>query len=109
MPATLGELEQLVLLALVRLGDDAYGVSVHDAIRTRTDRELAFATIYTTLVRLEAKGFVDSWIGDPTPERGGRAKKHFTLTAAGRAALKRSLGDLRAMTQGLDASWGGAR
>lgn len=108
MTTTLGELEQLVLLALVRLGDDAYGVTVHEAIRTRTDRELAFATIYTTLARLEAKGLVASFVGEPTRERGGRAKKHFTLTASGRAALKRSLGDLRSMTQGLGASWGGA-
>ncbi len=107
MTTNLGDLEQLVLLALVRLGDDAYGVSVHEAIRARTDRALAFATVYTTLARLEAKGFVDSHVGAPTPERGGRAKKHFTLTSAGRAALKRSLGDLRAMTQGLGTSWGG--
>lgn len=108
MTTTLGELEQLVLLALVRLGDEAYGVTVHEAIRTRTGRELAFATIYTTLSRLEAKGLVASFVGEPTRERGGRAKKHFTLTASGRAALKRSLGDLRSMTQGLGASWGGA-
>ena len=109
MAANLGELEQLVLLALVRLGDDAYGVSVHEAIRTRTERELAFATIYTTLVRLESKGLVSSHVGEPTPERGGRAKKHFKLTGSGRAALKRSLGDLHAMTQGLGPSWGGAK
>lgn len=108
MTATLGELEQLVLLALVRLGDDAYGVTVHEAIRTRTDRETSFATIYTTLARLEAKGLVESFVGAPTPERGGRAKKHFTLTASGRAALRRSLADLRAMVQGLGPSWGGA-
>ncbi len=109
MAANLGDLEQLVLLALVRLGDDAYGVSVHEAIRSRTARDVAFATIYTTLVRLEDKGLVSSRVGEPTPERGGRAKKHFALTAAGRAALKRSLGDLRAMTQGLGASLGGAK
>lgn len=107
MAGTLGDLEQLVMLALVRLGDDAYGVTVHEAIRERTGRETSFATIYTTLARLEAKGLVASFVGAPTPARGGRAKKHFTLTASGRAALKRSLGDLRAMVQGLGASWSG--
>lgn len=107
MTTNLGELEQLVLLALVRLGDEAYGVTVHEALRARTGRVLSFATVYTTLGRLEAKGLVASFVGEPTRERGGRAKKHFTLTASGRAALKRSLGDLRSMTQGLGASWGG--
>lgn len=108
MPATLGELEQLVMLALVRLGDEAYGVTVHEAIRARTDRETSFATIYTTLARLESKGLVTSFVGDPTPERGGRAKKHFTITGSGRAALRRSLSDLRSMVKGLGASWSGS-
>jgi PadR family transcriptional regulator PadR len=107
MPSTLGDLEQLVMLALVRLGDSAYGVTVRDAITARTERELAFATIYTTLARLESKGLVASHVGQPTPERGGRAKKHFKLTATGLAALKQSLDDLRAMTHDLGAQWGG--
>ena len=107
MPTTLGDLEQLVLLALVRLGDLAYGVTVRDAITARTERELAFATIYTTLARLESKGLVTSYVGQPTPERGGRAKKHFKLTASGRAALKQSLNDLHAMTHDLGTQWRG--
>lgn len=106
MEKNLGELEQLVLLALIRLGDDAYGVTVHQEIQQRTGRDMAFATIYTTLGRLEAKGLTDSFVGDPTPERGGRAKKHFSVTPAGKQALQQSLRALRTMARGLDAKWG---
>lgn len=106
MEKNLGELEQLVLLALLRLGDDAYGVSVHQEIQDRTGRNMSFATIYTTLSRLEGKALVDSFVGDPTPERGGRAKKHFSITASGKQALQQSLRALRTMARGLDATWG---
>ena len=106
MEKNLGELEQLVLLALLRLGDDAYGVTVHQEIQERTGRTMSFATIYTTLSRLEGKGFVASFVGDPTPERGGRAKKHFELTATGKQALQQSLRALRTMARGIDAKWG---
>lgn len=105
MERNLGELEQLVLLALMRIGDGAYGVSVQRELEERTGRSPTFATVYTTLGRLEAKGLVESSVGEPTPERGGRAKKHFAVTGAGRAALKRSFNELRAMTQGLGGSW----
>jgi len=101
----LGDLEQLVMLALVQLGSEAYGVNVHGIITERTQRTTAFATIYTTLARLESKGYVESFVGAPTAARGGRRKKHFVLTAAGSAALKRSLGDVRTMAQGLGSSW----
>jgi PadR family transcriptional regulator, regulatory protein PadR len=101
----LGEFELLVLLALVRLGDDAYGVSVQREIASRSGRDASFAAVYTTLSRLETKGFVDSFHGAPTPERGGRSKKHFTLTAAGRTTLQRNLRAIRSMTQGLDPQW----
>lgn len=101
----LGELEQLVILALLRLGDDAYGVSVQATLAERTGRTPALATIYTTLARLETKGLVASHLGEATPERGGRAKKHFRVTASGRSALKRSLADVRALSQGLGGSW----
>ncbi|MEP6764348.1 MAG: helix-turn-helix transcriptional regulator [Gemmatimonadaceae bacterium] len=105
MDKNLGELEQLVLLALVRLGDDAYGVSVQEEIRSRASRDASFATIYTTLARLEEKGYVESYQGEPTAERGGRSKKHFIMTKAGKQALQRSLRALRTMTSGLDAKW----
>jgi PadR family transcriptional regulator len=101
----LGEFEQLVLLALVRLGDDAYGVSVQQEIARRTRRDTTFGTVYSTLARLEAKGYTSSTLGDPTPERGGRRKKHFVISASGRRALQRSLRALRTMARGLDATW----
>jgi PadR family transcriptional regulator, regulatory protein PadR len=106
MEKNLGELEQLVLLALIRLGADAYGVTVHQEIQQRTGRDMSFATIYTTLGRLENKGFAESFVGDPTPERGGRAKKHFSVTPTGKQALQQSLRALRTMARGLDAKWG---
>ncbi len=103
--ASLGELEQLVLLAIARLGDDAYGVTVRREITARTRRDLSFGSVYTTLTRLEAKGFVASHLGDPTPERGGRRKKHYVISAAGRRTLQRSLHAIRTMARGIDASW----
>ena len=101
----LAELEQLVLLALVRLGEDAYGISVQREIRRRTKRNVSLGSIYTTLGRLEAKGVVASRLGDPTPERGGRRKKYFDILPAGRRELHASLRALRTMTRGLDPSW----
>lgn len=101
----LGELEQLVLLAIARLGDDAYGVTVRREIATRTKRDLSFGSVYTTLTRLEEKGLVASHLGDPTPERGGRRKKHYAMSSAGRRALQRSLRAIRTMARGVDASW----
>lgn len=106
MDRNLGELEQLVLLALLRLGQDAYGVSVHQEIQERTGRIMSFATIYTTLARLETKSLVRSTVGAPTPERGGRAKKHFAITPTGKQALQQSVRALRSMARGLDAKWG---
>jgi DNA-binding PadR family transcriptional regulator len=101
----LGELEQLVLLALVRLEGDAYGVAVQREIARRAGRATSFGTVYTTLARLEEKGLVASRLGEPTPERGGRRKKYFRLTAAGARALRASLRALRTMARGLDATW----
>ena len=83
----LGELEQLVLLGIVRLGTDAYAVSVRDEIHAQTGIDLRRSSVYVTLDRLERKGYVTSWFGDPTPERGGKAKRCFDITPAGRRAL----------------------
>ena len=105
MDLRLGEFEQLVLLALVRLGDEAYGVAVHAEIARRTGRETSFGTVYTTLARLEEKGLITSRMGDPTPERGGRRKKYFLMLPAGLRALRASLHAIRTMMRGLDASW----
>ena len=101
MPGSLGEFEQLVLLALVRLGPDAYGVSIQEEIARRARRDVGPATVYKTLLRLEEKGFVRSRHGEPTPRRGGRRKKHYLLSAAGTRELQRSLAALRGMTRGL--------
>lgn len=84
----LGEMELMVLLAVVRLEDDAYGVPVSEELRKLTGREVALGSIYAALDRLEAKGFVTSSLGDPTPERGGRAKRYFYVTPAGIRALR---------------------
>src|SRR5262245_57590811 len=97
----LGELEQLVLLALARLGDDAYGVTVRQTVADSTGRDITLGTVYKTLWRLEQKKFVSCWIGDPTPERGGRAKKMYQLEPLGKQALRQSLESLRRMTEGL--------
>src|ERR1700680_1713496 len=83
----LGELEQLVLLAILRLGEAAYAVSIRDEILERTGVSLARASVYVTLDRLDLKGYVHSWFGDPTPERGGKAKRCFRVLAAGHRAL----------------------
>ncbi len=105
MKAYLGEFEQLVLLAVLRLGDDAYGVTVHREIERRAGRRVSLGTVYTTLTRLEAKGCVLARIGEPTTERGGRRKKYFVILPLGRSALQHSFAALRKMTRGLDAVW----
>lgn len=84
----LGEMELMVLLALVRLGDDAYGVPVSKELLNIAGREVALGSIYAALDRLERKGLVTSSLGDPTPERGGRAKRYFRVTPAGARALR---------------------
>ena len=99
---TLGEFEQLVLLALTRLGHDAYGVPIAEDIVSRTRRDVSLGAVYKTLDRLETKGLIVSRVGAPTPERGGRRKKHYRLLAAGHRALTQALGALRSMTEGLD-------
>ena len=98
----LGEFEQLVLLALLRQGADAYGVSICREIGDRTGRDVSLGGVYKTLERLEDKGLVASRIGEPTAERGGRRKKHYRLLAAGQRALKQSLSALGRMTAGLE-------
>jgi PadR family transcriptional regulator, regulatory protein PadR len=102
MAPTLGEFEQLVLIALVRLGPDAYGATVRREIETRAGRELSIAAVYTTLERLEQKGLVRSWIGEPTPQRGGRRRKHFELLPLGARALKIAHKAYTGMVAGLE-------
>ena len=97
----LGEFEQLVLLALLRLGNNAYGVTVRAEIERRAGRDVALGAIYKTLSRLEEKGYIRSTIGDPTPERGGRRKKFYTVEALGVKALNHSFTALKRMSHGI--------
>jgi len=83
----LGELEQLVLLAVLRLDRDAYAVSIRDEIEARTGIALGRSSVYVTLDRLDRKGYLSSWMTDPLPERGGKARRCFAVTAAGKRAL----------------------
>jgi PadR family transcriptional regulator, regulatory protein PadR len=97
----LGEFEHIVILALLRLVDRAYGVTVRQEIEVRTGRQVSIGAIYATLGRLEMKGYVSSYLGDPTPERGGRSKRFFNVTAKGMAAMNRTHRALHSMTEGL--------
>jgi DNA-binding PadR family transcriptional regulator len=97
----LGEFEQVVLLALIRLGPEAYGATIRREIEMRTGRDLAISAVYVTLDRLETKGLVRSRVGDPTPQRGGRRRKHFVLLPAGRRAITQACRAFQLMTEGL--------
>jgi DNA-binding PadR family transcriptional regulator len=99
--AILGEFEQLVLLALLRLGNGAFGAAIHREIVTRTGRDLPAGAVYVTLDRLEAKRMVCSYVGTPTAQRGGRRRKHYLLDTAGQRALVRAYRTFSAMTAGL--------
>jgi DNA-binding PadR family transcriptional regulator len=98
----LGEFEQLVLLAILRLGDEAYGVPIKQDIERRTGRSLTVGALYRTLDRLEEKGYVTSAFSDPTPERGGRSKRYFRIKPLGMRTLRASREALTAMWEGLD-------
>jgi PadR family transcriptional regulator len=101
-PPVLGEFEQLVLMAVVRLDDEAYGATIRREIETRTQRRLSISAVYTTLDRLEQKGLVRSWIGEPTAERGGRRRKYFAMEPAGARALKAAYRAYTEMAAGLE-------
>ncbi|HXC60534.1 MAG TPA: PadR family transcriptional regulator [Steroidobacteraceae bacterium] len=98
---SLGSLEHIVLLAVLRLREDAYGMTVLREIASVTGRDLAIGAVYSTLTRLESKGFIRSWAGEPTAERGGRAKRYFHLTPAGREALRHMRDVVQKMSAGL--------
>jgi PadR family transcriptional regulator, regulatory protein PadR len=97
----LGEFEQVVLLSILRLGEKAYGVSIREEIAACTDRNPSPGALYTTLDRLEERGFVTSRFGDPTPERGGRAKRYFQVSPAGVAAVARVQKEYRRLLEGI--------
>src|SRR5271170_2027171 len=97
----LGEFEHIIVLALLRLEDQAYGVTVRQEIEVRIQREVSIGAVYATLDRLETKGYVKSHHGDPTPERGGRSKRFFRVTTKGVAAVNRTQRALQSMAEGL--------
>lgn len=97
-----GEFEQLVLLAVIRLGDEAYGTTIRREIEGRTDRRVTVGALYTALDRLERKGFLRARLGDPTPQRGGRAKRFYRVSIAGRAELARARIALASMWDGVE-------
>ncbi len=86
----LGDLEELVLLAVLRLGDDAYGASVREELKVQAGRSVSISTVYVTLMRMEEKGLSRSWMGKPSGERGGKAKRHFQVSPEGLQALEAS-------------------
>jgi PadR family transcriptional regulator PadR len=98
----LGEFEQLVMFAVLRLGDDAYGTSIREELKQRVDRDTSPGAIFTTLERLESRGLVTSRYDEPTPERGGHRKRFYSLTPDGRRALTRSFQMVKKMARGLE-------
>jgi DNA-binding PadR family transcriptional regulator len=98
----LGEFEQMVLLAILRLDRDAYGTAIRREIEELTDRDVSRGSVYITVDRLEAKGYLASRLADPTPERGGRAKRYYRVTAAGRRALQLSRQVLMRLWSGVE-------
>jgi DNA-binding PadR family transcriptional regulator len=103
----LGELELLVLLALVRLGNGAYGAAIRREIHERTGRDVAVSSVYVTLDRLKAKRMVVAYVGNPTRERGGRRRTHYLLDAEGQRALGRAYRTLTHMTEGWEKALAG--
>jgi len=97
-----GEFELLVMLAVLRLGSGAYGVTVREELERETSRMLTLGTVYKTLGRLEAKGYLRCRASEPTAERGGRRKKLYQVTPAGLATIQYSLADLRRLASGLN-------
>jgi len=97
-----GEFELLVLLAILRLRSEAYGVTIRKEVERETSRTLTLGTVYKTLGRLEGKGFLTTRVAPPTGERGGRRKKLYDLTPRGLEAVRRSVADLRQLAEGLE-------
>jgi DNA-binding PadR family transcriptional regulator len=102
IPHNVGDFEQLVLLGVLQLGADAYGAAIRQEIHARSGRDVSINAVYTTLDRLEQKGLLASWIGEPTAQRGGRRRKFYEVRPAGLAAIRQAYQALRAMADGLE-------
>jgi PadR family transcriptional regulator PadR len=104
---SLGQFEQLVLTAVATLRDDAYGVSIHQKVQELTaPKRVSLGAVYVTLDRVEDKGYISSWRSDPTPTRGGRAKRCYTLEALGEKALREAAETAQRMQHALAEAWG---
>ena len=101
-PIHLGEFEYAVLLSVLHLGEDAYAVPVREIIEQRTGRPVARGALYTGLDRLESKGCLKSRMGDPSEERGGKARRYYSVTAVGMKALRATHGAFASLTKGLE-------
>ena len=101
-PPVLGDFEQLVLLGVLRLESDAYGARIRQEIHERSGRDVSINAVYTTLDRLERKGLLRSWVGEPTAQRGGRRRKFYALRPAGVGALRHAYHAFTAMADGLE-------
>jgi len=104
---SLGEFELVVMLTVIRLGEDAYGVPITREIEQQIGRSVTFATVYATLDRLKKKGLVRSFLGEATPERGGRAKRYFSVTSTGLQIVKETKQRLTRLWRGLRQLEGG--
>ena len=104
---SIGNFEQIVLTAIVRCGDDAYGVTIHEAAEELSGhKSIALGAVYATLDRLEDKNLISSWLSDPTPERGGRSKRHYKLEQDGARALRDSVLTARRICDAVEGAWG---
>jgi DNA-binding PadR family transcriptional regulator len=101
MAPVIGEFEVLVLISLLRLGNGAYGAAIRRDIAERTIREVSIGTVYMTLGRLEEKGLICSYVGNPSPQRGGRRRKHYLMDTPGQRALGRAYRTYSSMIEGL--------
>ena len=106
-PKTLGEFENIVLLALLRLDSNAYGAAIRQLLQSEISRDVALGALYSTLERMEKKGLVVSKLGEATAQRGGRPKRFFSVTAEGKSALIQTKQAIDTMWQGVSLNVGG--
>lgn len=106
-PDSLGQFEQLVLTAILSLHENAYGVTIHSRVEELAQpKAVSLGAVYITLDRLEDKGLIASWLSDPTPERGGRSKRHYRLEALGERALQESAATAKRVWDVIAEVWG---
>jgi DNA-binding PadR family transcriptional regulator len=106
-PVSLGQFEQIVLTAILTLKDNAYGVTIHAKVEDLSrPKRVALGAVYATLDRLEDKGLIASWLSDPTPERGGRSKRHYRLEKSGERALHESVLAAKRICDVVENAWG---